>query len=223
MSEKIKQKAIRLRRSGLTYSEIANQFSPPLAKGTLSGWLKNIELSIRDKEQIQKKQIEHLKKARTASLVAGKKNREKYFANIEQKLNETILFSGDKHVKKLILAFLYLAEGKKQGGSTSFGNASPEIIRYFLLLLRACYLVDEQKFRVTVQCRADQDVIDLQDFWSHQTNIPQSQFYKTRIDKRSIGKKTQKESYKGVCRVDYFSAEVFNELTLLANLVMRGP
>ena len=73
------------------------------------------------------------------------------------------------------------------------------------------------------QCRADQDIKKLEKFWSKITKIPPSQFYKARIDKRTIGKKTLKLEYKGVCRIDYFSADIFTELMKLPRILHMGP
>ena len=118
---------------------------------------------------------------------------------------------------------LYLGEGaKNQRGSLMFGNSDPFIISLFLYLLRYCYNIDESKFRCTLQCRADQNSRKLEKFWFQITKIPLSQFYKARIDPRTIGKPSKKLEYKGVCRIDYFSAEIFTELTQIANIVHEG-
>jgi len=118
---------------------------------------------------------------------------------------------------------LYLVEGSKnQRGSLMFGNSDPLVIRLFLNLLRRCYDVDENKFRCTLQCKADQNIKRLEKFWSKITDIPLSQFYKARIDPRTIGKPSRKLDYKGVCRIDYFSGDVFMELKQIVNVISEG-
>ena len=59
-------------------------------------------------------------------------------------------------------------------------------------------------------------------FWSKITNIPLSQFYKARIDSRTIGKKSKNLNYKGVCRIDYFSAEIAIELMQISKIIHKG-
>jgi hypothetical protein len=114
---------------------------------------------------------------------------------------------------KLTLAVLYLGEGSKtRRGAMAFGNSNPEIIRLFLHLLRKTYVIDENRFRVTVQCRADQAIPALEKFWSNITHIPMSQFYKARVDKRTIGVPSRKRDYKGVCKIDYFSASAYHDI-----------
>ena len=130
----------------------------------------------------------------------------------------------NRDIALIALSLLYLGEGSKtKRGSLTFGNSDPFIIDMFLDLLRRCYEIDNSKFRCTVQCRADQDIKKLEKFWSKITKIPPSQFYGTRIDKRTIGKKTLKLEYKGVCRIDYFSADIFTELMKLPRILHTGP
>ncbi len=83
-------------------------------------------------------------------------------------------------------------------------------------LLRSAFIVDEGKFRVTVQCRADQDINVLTAFWSKCTKVPAPQFYKAQVDRRTINKPTKMPDYKGVCRIDYFSSDVDLELRHIA-------
>jgi hypothetical protein len=61
-----------------------------------------------------------------------------------------------------------------------------------LVYFSNCCIIDEKKFRCTVQCRADQNSEALISFWSTTTLIPQNQFYRLRIDKRIIGMPTKK-------------------------------
>lgn len=211
----MKEKAIHLRRQGNTYSEIRATSSKAIPKSTLSGWFHGLKLSKRAKARLKKKTDEHLNKVRITAHTASKRYRQEYLDEI-RKRNEWALFSiQEKETAKIALAMLYLGEGKKQGGSISFGNSNPETITLFIGLLRSVYSIDEKKFRLTVQCRADQSDLKLKRYWSELTHIPINQCYRTQVDKRSIGVPTKKEGYKGVCRIDYFSADVFNDLRIM--------
>ena len=53
--------------------------------------------------------------------------------------------------------------------------------------------------------------------------IPLTQFYKARIDPRTIGQQSKNLNYKGVCRIDYFSAELFIELKQIPEIIHKGP
>ena len=77
----------------------------------------------------------------------------------------------------------------------------------------------KKKFRCTVMCRADQNIKELEKYWQEKSGIPKEQFYKTRIDARSIGKPTKKVGYKGVLKVDYMDTKIQLELESLADLL----
>jgi phage-related protein len=108
---------------------------------------------------------------------------------------------------------LYWCEGSKSGkGALTFGNSDPKIIELFLRLLRQVYNIDENKLRCTVQCRYGQNTLELERFWRKITGIPKDKFYPTVIDERTKGKPLKKKNYKGVCRIDCFSANIYHEL-----------
>lgn len=90
-----------------------------------------------------------------------------------------------------------------------------------------CFDIEPEKYRCTVQCRADQDTQKLEDFWQKITRIPKTQFYPPLIDPRTIGKPTKKPSYKGVLNVYYLNTTVQLELETLYDLVynqlLKGP
>jgi hypothetical protein len=162
-------------------------------------------------------------KARTQSVLAQKNKREKYFYNIENENTTFVsLLNNNKKAGKLVLAALYLGEGtKSMRGSLRLGNSDPGIIKLFLRLLRSCYIVDEAKFRGTVLCRADQDIKILNKFWARTAGINTKQFYKARIDPRTIGKPSRKLDYKGVFVIDYFSASIFHDLHILGKMMSK--
>ena len=217
-----KNKAISLRKNGKTYGEITKILNKPIPKSTLSLWFKNITLSAKQKKRITKSVILKLAISRKKSLATNKKKRGDYLKSVENRIGHLRHTIKNKDVAKIALAMLYLGEGTKKGSSLIFGNSNPVIIKLFTKLLRYCYNINENKFRCTLQCRADQNIKDLEKFWSEITNIPLSQFYKAQIDPRTIGKPSKKLDYKGVCRIDYFSADLFNEIMKIAEIINKG-
>ena len=169
-----------------------------------------------------RKQAIALVKARSKALEALKIKRKNYIDQIELRNAPILRYLKKIEVAKIVLATLYIAEGGKNRSSLMLGNADPGVIALFLSLLRFCYPIDESKFRCTLQLRADQDAHSLEKFWISITRIPASQFYKARFDPRSIGKRTQKVDYKGVCRIDYLSSELFQEVTSLGRIILKG-
>lgn len=209
---RVKIQARALRQEGLTYREICQKLKVKVPKATLSGWLKNIKLSKNYYSHIKLLSSGNLKKAN----IINKLRLEQRLASLRTK-NIGLVKYIDKNIGKLILATLYWCEGGKYPGRSfiQFGSSDLRMIRLFLLLLRSCFCLDENKFRLTVQCRADQDGISLRKYWLDITNIPWDQHYQPRIDKRSVGKPTLKKDYHGVCVIDYFDSNLQCELQFL--------
>ena len=217
---KIKEKVLKLRKNGLTYSEIIEKVDYPLNKSTLSFWCKNIKMPKSYLIRLEKIKKENVRRARELALKSNKERREKYLEEIRKRAENVCVISNNKNVAKISLAMLYLGEGTKEtNGSLTFANSNPDIIKLFLFFLRFCYKIDEKKLRCTVMCRADMNIKKLESFWSEATKIPLEKFYKTRVDPRSIGKKSKNKEYKGVCRIDYFSSDLFLEIKEIYSLI----
>lgn len=218
----LKKEATALRKAGKTYTEIIKKLKVPVPKSTLSLWCKDIIFSSKHKKRIAKIITNNLNRGRAMVLISNKIKREKYLQEVYNRISHLGKLIKNKNIAKISLAVLYLGEGSKTRSSIMFGNSDPMIISLFLRLLRYCYKIDEGKFRCTLQCRADQDIQKLEKFWSNITNIPFSKFYKARVDPRTIGKISKNPEYKGVCRIDYFSADIFNELTKVIEAINKS-
>lgn len=219
----IRQRAIVLRQCGKTYPEINRILEANIPKSTLSYWCKQIPFSQKYKQRIQNLNLRSLDRARQLAWAAIKRKRQIYLDTLRRhniKLERTL---EDKRVAKIALAMLFWAEGSKtKKGSVVFGNSDPTMIALFLKLLKVCYPINSVKFRCTLQCRADQNIRKLEHFWSRITQIPLAQFYRARIDARTIGRPSRHKNYKGVCRIDYFSAHVFNDLKIAIEIITGG-
>lgn len=210
-----------LRMSGHTYSEIMRLLegiSP--TKSTLSLWCAKLEIPPSSKQLMATKTAQALKTAQEHSAtkrLERAQNQLEHYQRGNQNLREAL---EDRIIGKLFLAGLYLCVGSfSRRGSLMFGNSNPGIVKLFLKLLRQTFAVEESKFRCTVQCRSDNDVESLERFWSEATHIPRYQFYTARIDARGSGTKSVGPDYRGVCRIDYFSADVYHELQAIRSVL----
>ena len=218
----IRQKVRELRSAGKMYSEIRQILSLKVPKSTISTWCKGIELDERAKIRVRNKINKTLIAARAKARLTIEAKRGKYLGSIYEQNAGLVKNLKDIEVAKIALAMLYLGEGSKtHRGSLMFGNSEPKVIALFLKLLRQCYHPDESKFRFTLQCRADQDIKNLETYWSNLTQIPLTQCYKVQVDPRTKGKPSKNRNYKGVCRVDYFSAHIDNELLIIVDLINK--
>lgn len=194
-----------------------------IPKSTLSDWCGDILLSREQRQRVERLMKRGTERGRATALVVNKLRREKYVKAVRDRISYLADKLKNKDTSKIALAMLYLGEGSKnQRGALMFGNSDPLVIHLFLSLLRYCYNIDENKFRCTLQCRADQNIKKLEKFWSQVTKIPPPQFYKAKIDPRTIGKPSKKLDYRGVCRIDYFSGDIFMELKQIMAVIL-GP
>ncbi len=206
---KLKNQVRNLRSRGLTYREICTQIKHHIPKGTLSSWLKDVPLSSDYYQKIKDLGYDNIYKAQAHN----KKALSERLNQLRDKNIDLVQYI-NKPVGKLLLATLYWCEGNKYPGSRClrFGNSDSKMITLFITLLRQCYQIDESKFRMTIQCRSDQNQVDLSAYWTTITGIPSTQQYKSRVDSRSIGKSTLKLNYRGVCVIDYFDTNLQCEL-----------
>jgi len=222
MDNQLINKIKKLRKESKTYREIKDIVGKDIPKSTLSYWCKDISMSESYKEKARKINIENLKKAREKAVQVNQKKQEKLFKELA-KNNQHLIRYLDKNVCKMLLSILYIGEGSKYINTRylKLGSSSPLIINMYLKLLFKSFNINNNKFRVTVQCRADQNVKELEKFWKSIINIENIRFYKTQIDKRTIGKKTIKKDYKGVCVISYFDTKIQLELELLASQIEK--
>lgn len=221
--KKLKSEAFNLRRMGKTYNEIRKSTGEVIPKSTLSYWFHDLPQTKFYKGRLRKMIVKNIQKARRKALLVNKAKRLEYIHSVKERIKHLPLKLKDKDVAKISLTMLFLGDGSKSTkGSVMFGNSDPMIIKLFLSLLRYCYTIDERKFRCTLQCRADQDIKKLENFWARLTGISSRQFYKARIDPRTIGKPSKKLNYKGVCRIDYFSGDLCMELRQISEMISEG-
>ncbi len=216
--EEIKQKALELRKQGFTYSEIPKLLNYAIPKNTFTGWFKNVVLSEQAKQRIITKIKEGGAPGRAVAWKGNQTKRANLLKNIYEKANLEIK-EVDRLTTKICLAMLYLGEGAKTKEYISFGNSDPKIIELFLRLFRQAFIINETRLIGRVQCRADQNIKELEKFWSHISNIPLNQFYKSKIDKRTLGKPTKRLDYKGVFVLTYYSNAFFLELKFISDII----
>jgi len=221
-NESLKSKAIRLRLRGKTYSEINSKLPKKIPKSTLSEWFKKLVFTETQKNNLKTHVQNKIKKSQ---LIAVKVIRQAKVdrLNVLRSKNIFILPLLDVNIQKAMLSILYLGEGSKSKSSQNMtlGNSNPQIIKLYLTLLKNCFKIDMSKFRVRIQCRADQNIRELESYWKEVTKIPAKQFYPTYIDKRTLGKPTHKVNYRGVCAITYFDRSIQYELELLSESMLK--
>jgi hypothetical protein len=208
-SSEIREKAISLRKSGLTYSEILAQI--PVAKSTLSEWLKSVQLAKPQKQRI------------TAKRIAGQKNASE--ARRNERINRVgaIKIKAKSEVKNLIKdplwlsgVTLYWAEGSKEkpwrtGSRVVVTNMDVGIIRVFIKWAKAFLGITDSRFRYSVYAHKDADAKKITSFWNKELSIHPGDLrvYIKPNNGKNFRKNTQ-DYYHGVFRVEVLKSTDLN-------------
>ncbi len=200
------------RGKGKTYSEITRRFNVP--KSTLSTWLNKKYKGMYNQER----QLAHLAKARPLALAAIQRRIEKGNTLIREQVSREIETYplAEVGLQKSILASLYWAEGSKSGAGLKFANTDPDVHHLFITLLRKCFRPDESKFRVHIYVHHYHSIKECKKFWSELLKVPQTQFWKVYIKKRSTTKRFRK-NFMGICFVYHSDSKLRKEIMELAH------
>ena len=207
-----KKIAIKLRKNGYSYSEILKKV--PVAKSTLSLWLRNLRLD-KEKEQrlIEKKKI--------ASIYGGRARRNKRLSitkEIREKAKKEIGQLSDRELW-LIGITLYWAEGTKQKENNvservKFSNSDPKMIKVFIDWLQKICKVPKSNivFRIALHESAKGRLKEIQKHWSDVTGFSIDGFQKIDWKRHllSTNRKNVKKDYFGVLHVYVNKSTNFN-------------
>ncbi|MBU2539992.1 hypothetical protein KJ786_02425 [Patescibacteria group bacterium] len=202
---KEREKAIKLRKQGLSYREILAII--PVSKSSLSLWLRSVNLTKRQKQRLTDKKLAAAKKG-------GEIIREKRILSTKR-----IKERAEKQIKKisnrelwLIGIMLYWAEGNKQkehkvSESVRLGNSNPRIIEIFLIWLFEVIKISQNdiSFRICLHETAKNRLPEIEKYWSKITGFPIEDFRKVKINwkkhKINTKRKNTGKDYQGLLEV----------------------
>lgn len=192
-----KKEAITLRQKGKSIVEIGNTLGVP--RSTLSGWFKNVSLSKKQTDSLEKNKQLALVKARLLASLRHKSEKIKRIENASQEAGRVLasIVPSDLVLLEVALAFLYLGEGSKNN-TMSLGNSNPQILKFYLTAIDILYGIKRDSLSYYLHLRADQDSNELVSFWSKELSVNKDCFKGTSVDKRTVNSPTL-SGYKGVC------------------------
>lgn len=194
----LKPIAIKLRGSGKSIRTIESNLKIP--RSTLSGWFKYIKLSEKQLASLEQNRLNNLNKARHKAVTWHNDQKKQGIIEAEKQslLTLTNLDVGNKFIRELALAMLYLGEGFKGKNGIGIGNSDVLILKFFIQIITKDFGISKDKIKLYLHLRDDQNPILLKNYWSRELNIPMKNFGKASIDKRTTGNPTY-SSYHGVC------------------------
>lgn len=207
-----KKRAIGLRKRGLSYSEILIQV--PVAKSSLSLWLKGVGLAQSQKQRLTERKLAGMKRG----WEARRRNRVLLSERIRGEAKKEIGTLSDRELWLIGIA-LYWGEGNKEkeckpGCGIRFSNSDPRMIKLFLKwLLRIVKLSRSELFFEIYIHENHKDKIDrVTDYWSHYTGFPKNMFTRIYFKRNQIKTKRKNvgNDYYGLLRIGARSSSTLN-------------
>ncbi len=216
------EKVRKLRSGGKTYTEIRQALNLSMPKSTLSNWCQGVILPNWYTAKIRELNRKSFKKAQIMAWASVRRKRELFLDKVRQEATKVIKKLNLENLK-IVLAMLYLGEGAKWKGHSGLllGSSDPQVILLYISLLEKCYKIKPSQLKCRISYRADQNIRKLEKYWSDITGIPKENFYKTKPDPRTKGKKTKKNDYKGVCVITCAGSHIQLELEEIAKILLK--
>lgn len=197
-----KRRAIELRTRGLSYNEVLQ--SVPVAKSTLSLWLRSVGLSTPQRQRLTGRK-----------LAAARRGAEKVHRQRLERVRQ-ILTDGEAEVKHRMEAgdwlwaigtALYWAEGAKpkewgKAEMVMFANMDPRMVLILREWLLRCCAVSESDISFAVQIHERADIPAAMGFWAERLGLPAGRL-RTYLKKHnpSTRRKNTGKSYYGTMRM----------------------
>ncbi|MFZ3057890.1 MAG: hypothetical protein WA092_02480 [Minisyncoccales bacterium] len=195
-----KEKAIALRKKGHSYSEILKEI--PVAKSTLSLWLRSVDLAKQQKQNITAKRI--------AGSLRGAKARKDQRIKITKEIKDRAKQEIENISKRdiwLIGIVLHWAEGakEKENGTkagVNFSNSDPRMILLFRKWLINTFSVNNSNLVYELYIHKTANIEKAQIYWSHILSIPKEKI-RTYLKKSKIKtiRKNTGNDYHGLIRI----------------------
>lgn len=207
MKSRLEEKAevIRLRKLGHSYREILQLV--PVAKSSVSLWLKHIDLSPSELAYLGKMTKVRKDGARLKAAFTNRTRRLKREEKIcEIAKNEFEIYIKDPFFIAGIL--LYWAEGAKQGSYFYFVNSDVEMHRIMLKWVRKYLSIPSEKLKWRLYIHKPYQHENCEEWWSKTLDITRESFEKT-ILKPTPHRRKKNPTYKGCMRFSIYSRAVF--------------
>lgn len=218
----LREKVRKLRSQGKTYIEIRQALNLSMPKSTLSNWCQGVIMPNWYAVKIRELNRESFKKAQIMAWASVRRNRKLFLDKVQEEAIE-VLKKFNLENLKIVLAMLYLGEGAKWKSHSGLllGSSDSQIILLYVSLLEKCYNIELSQLKCRISYRADQNIRELEKYWSNITGISKDNFYKTKPDPRTIGRKTEKTDYKGVCVISCAGSHIQLELEEIVKLLLE--
>lgn len=189
-----KNKAVRLRHQGLSYGEIRKKI--PVAKSTLSVWLKGIRLNAEHRSRLYTKQIQLLALGSQSQRQRRARQVDIIISQAEKEIESPLPFAA----YRLLGAALYWAEGSKSK-RFELTNSDPHLILFIVRWIERVFKIPAPSLTARLNIYPQQNELAVKKFWARLTGIPLQNFGKSYI--KPLSKNYKKNNlYYGTIRIE---------------------
>ena len=182
-----------LRREGFSYHEIIQRIPFSLARSTMSHWCKDIELTSKQLDRLDRLRGESWYRNRLKGSKTTQRRRAEEVAAIKAKARAEV---PDLSQKELWVAglMLYWAEGCKSH-AVGVSNSDAALVKFMVWWLKTFCGFPERRFRLQLHLHSGQNEQEMKAFWSDVTGIPLSQFQKSFVKREGSGHRKKRLYY----------------------------
>lgn len=198
-----RDKAIKLRQEGRTYNEILK--SVPVAKSTLSLWLRDIGLAKTQRQKLTAKKVASQRRGGESRRLMRISQTETIYANCKKDIQQI----SNRELFLLGIA-LYWAEGSKKikgrvGTMIDFANSDPDMLKLFIKWLNTFTDIDKKDINLRLHIHEVHRINEnkYKTYWSEYLGVPSEQFMKSNFKKHNPKTKRSNtgENYRGLVSV----------------------
>jgi len=214
----LKEKAILLRKQGLSLKDIVGELKKPIS--TISLWVRHVELTPEQKSYLDSRNpVKNYNLYKNTAAIERTKitwmeRRKKY-----QEMGREICQEAykNKDIDFFVGIVLYWTEGyrSRNRNVVHFSNTDLVMVKVFVKFIKKFFDVEDNEICVTLHCWLGNNVTlkDVEDYWIKNLELNKINLRKTYVEqKRKVtGKRKNIHTY-GVCRISLYRVDIIQKI-----------
>lgn len=192
------QKAIALRRKGLSYRDILSQVS--LAKSTVSNYLKDLPLTESEKKYLKSRRDSNISRGRIKAATSNHMRRIVRDGFLFEEARKEFQAMSEDPLFHVGIA-LYWAEGAKRNSIFAFTNSDPDMMVLMITWVERFLSVSRTDVRARLYTHKPFAHENNEQYWSNVTGVPFRNFRKTIYKPTGLLVK-KRPNYRGCVRIE---------------------
>ncbi len=211
-----KEQAVQMRLQGKSYNDILKALKLR-SKGTLSFWLRGLQLTPEAKLRLRKNS-EIASKRNLLTFNTARSKRIKEENKKEHDLGRARIGNLSHRELMLIGAALYWGEGTKSDNNgkwptLAFANSDPLMVKVYLRFVRKIFNVQNIKIHGGIHLYPTTDIARAREYWAAITKLPPDRFYvTTMVSRLSTGKRNPRLLPHGTLTLRVHNRKLFHHM-----------